>query len=251
MRLPDEDQLEERFRELLHHPRWSLAPRPDAEARARRAVRRQRLKAANATAATIAVVLAAVTIPMTLLPDSHTPPDPSPSFTPSSKPPPALTLPAVGAAGFPAAIYRPPSHHKVALNLVGVCPNPSGLQPPGWDTGNAAVTVIKRLGQGFQLDLRLTDRVIWPDLLSGWKPGGMPIFSPTPGYLSVLYSGPLESYHQAFGPPDMSHTIRTGCGSRTAHDTWMIVTGPVKDPGLQDEFLLLTRREHVLAWNAQ
>lgn len=46
-------------------------------------------------------------------------------------------------------------------------------------------------------------------------------------------------------------TILTGCGSRDARDTWMIVTGQVKEPALQAEYLLLVRRSHVLVWNVQ
>ena len=49
----------------------------------------------------------------------------------------------------------------------------------------------------------------------------------------------------------MSSTIRTGCGDRTARDTWMIVEGPVNGPAIQGEFLLLDRRGHILVWNAQ
>jgi len=46
-------------------------------------------------------------------------------------------------------------------------------------------------------------------------------------------------------------TILTGCGSRDARDTWMIVTGQVKEPALQAEYLLLVSRSHVLVWNVQ
>jgi hypothetical protein len=70
-------------------------------------------------------------------------------------------------------------------------------------------------------------------------------------YPHVLYSGPLLSYHQRFGPPDMSRTILAGCSGQVARGTWMIVTGQVRDPGLQGEFLLLDRRGRELLWNAQ
>ena len=48
----------------------------------------------------------------------------------------------------------------------------------------------------------------------------------------------------------MSHPILAGCGSLVARGTWMIVTGQVREPGLQGEFLLLDRRGHELVWNA-
>jgi hypothetical protein len=51
--------------------------------------------------------------------------------------------------------------------------------------------------------------------------------------------------------PDMIHLIVTGCGRRVARDTWMIVEGQVNEPALQGEYLLLTRRGHVLLWNSQ
>jgi hypothetical protein len=181
-------------------------------------------------------------------------PGTSPSASPSrrpAKPHPALVLPAVGAPGFPASIYPPPASHK-ALNLVGLCPNPVGLQPPGPGIRAAAVRVVNSLGRNFRSDLGLSDRSFWPEIEGGWQPGSTPIFSPAGhGSIPVLFSGLLLAYHQAFGPPDMSHTILAGCGRRTARDTWMIVTGQVNEPALQGEFLLLTRRGHVLVWNAQ
>jgi hypothetical protein len=159
-------------------------------------------------------------------------------------------VPPVGAPGFPVSIYPPPPNHK-QHNLVGVCPSPSGVQPPGPGMRGLVLAVLGSLGRGFMSDLRLTDRVMWAELKSGWQPGGTPIFTLPHSRIPVLYSGPLLGYHQAYGAPDMSHTILTGCGSRIAYDTWLIVTGKASDPGLQGEFLLLDRGDHVLVWNAQ
>lgn len=64
----DENQTGERLRQLLHDPRWSVAPRPGAEARIRGAARRQRLRTAGAATAVIAVLTAAIVVPLTLLP---------------------------------------------------------------------------------------------------------------------------------------------------------------------------------------
>lgn len=246
-----EDLVQEALARCL--PAW-----PDAEARIRRAAWRQRLRAAGLAGCAGAVVIAAIAVPLALLAGGHaTPvtgiqPGSSPSASPArhAKPHPALTLPAVGAAGFPASIYPPPASHE-ELNLVGLCPNPAGLQPPGPGIRAAALAVINHLGRSFRSDLRLTDRVYWRQTLTNWREGLGGSSGKAARTLHVLYSGPLQSYHQAFGPPDMSHTIVTGCGSRTARDTWMIVIGRVRNPALQGEYLLLTRQGHVLAWNVQ
>ena len=129
--------------------------------------------------------------------------------------------------------------------MMSACPSSSGLQPPSRGTSRAAMTLINQLGQSFRSDLRLTDRVLWPQILLAWETAAEPVSSRGP--VPVLYSGPLDSYHQAFAPPDMVHAIRIDCGSKTAQDTWMIFIGP--RPGLQGEFLLLIRRGHVLLWN--
>jgi hypothetical protein len=184
------------------------------------------------------------TAPVTAVHPASSPASASPGRT--AKPHPALALPAAGAAGFPASISPPPGSHK-ELNLVGLCPSPAGLQPPGPGIRAAAPTVINGLGRSFRSDLRLADRVYWQQTLTNCRAG---LGDPS-RIVHVVYSGPVESYHQAFGPPDMSHTILTGCGSRVARDTWTIVTGQVKEPGLQGKCLLLTRRGHVLVWNMQ
>lgn len=67
-----EDQVEERLRELLRDPRWSIAPRPGVEVRIRVAARRQRLRTARAATAVIAVLTAAIVVPLTLLPGGGT-----------------------------------------------------------------------------------------------------------------------------------------------------------------------------------
>ena len=179
---------------------------------------------------------------------------PSPRRAAPSTRPAALTLPPVGAPGFPVKVYPPPGSRR-ALNMVGECPNPSGLMPPGPGIGVAALAVVNSLGRSFRSDLRLSDRVYWRQTLINWRMGleNAPrrVSAKARRSVRLLYSGPLNSYHQAFGPPDMSRGIRAGCGARTARDTWMIVQGPANNPGIQGEILLLDRRGHVLVWNAQ
>ena len=255
----NDDHSEDRLRALLRDDRWSLPPWPDLESRVHRTARRQRLKVAGVTAGTGGVIIAAAAVPLVLLTGSRTAPvigpqppsssSASPSPTrPAKNPHPGHTLPAVGAPGFPASIYPPPLSHK-EVNLVGLCPNPAGLQPPAPGIRATALKVVEGTGRSFRSDLHITDRVYWPQVLASWRHSAGDLRGK--GHNAVLYSGPLESYHQAFGAPDMIHLIVTGCGRRVARDTWMIVEGQVNEPALQGEYLLLTRRGHVLLWNSQ
>jgi hypothetical protein len=65
--VPDDATLEIRLRELLRDPRWSLRSRADAQARIRRAARRQRVRLASLTGATCAIAAVAVALPLTVL----------------------------------------------------------------------------------------------------------------------------------------------------------------------------------------
>lgn len=65
-------QMEERLRELRNDPRWSIPPKPGAEAQIRAAARRQRLRTASTAMAMIAVLTTAIVVPLTLLPGSPT-----------------------------------------------------------------------------------------------------------------------------------------------------------------------------------
>jgi hypothetical protein len=62
----DDNSPEGRLRELLLDPGWSLPPWPDAQARIRRAARRQRVRAAGLAACTGAIAAAAVAVPLAL-----------------------------------------------------------------------------------------------------------------------------------------------------------------------------------------
>jgi hypothetical protein len=63
--MPD-DSPEGRLRELLLDPGWSLPPWPDAQARVRRAARRQRFRTAGLAACTGAIAAVAVAVPLAL-----------------------------------------------------------------------------------------------------------------------------------------------------------------------------------------
>jgi hypothetical protein len=68
--MPDEDQKVQWLREGLHDPRWSITPRPGAEARIRGVAKRQRFRAVRVGTVVIAVATAAIVFPLTLLPGS-------------------------------------------------------------------------------------------------------------------------------------------------------------------------------------
>ena len=246
--MADEDQAEDRFRQLLRDDRWSLPAWADTQARVRKAARRQRVTAAAAGAATVAAVTAAAVVSLTLTgaAPSKTPTvtGPTPAAARTATPRRHYTLPPVGAPGFPTATYPAPGRH-LRLRPLGRCPASEGLQP--FTTGNAgaARALIPKLGRSFTDDLRLTDRVFWPTILIGWQqpPGHGPA---RVGYRGILYAGPLTSYHQSDGPPDFTRPISASCGTRLARDTWMIVD--ITSAGFQREWLFLNRRGHVLLY---
>jgi hypothetical protein len=234
------DAAEDRLRELLRDPGWSLPAWPDAQARVRTVARRQRIRLAAAaigTTAAVAVIFASVT-GFSSAP-AVGPGQPGKTLA-------AFTLPAVGARGFPAGIY-PLAESAVVTGLVSHCPDPAGLAPAGSAVRARTIAVVDDLGQSFRSDLRLSDRAYWPQAQAGWRAGT----AGASGARQVLYSGPLETRHPESGTPDLGRSVRTACGNRIARDSWLIVTGQADEPGQRSEFLLLDRRGHVLLWNAQ
>ncbi len=234
-----DDVTEGRLRELLSDPGWSLPSWPDAEARVRRAARRQRIRAAWVAAGASAVAAAIVVATVT-------------GFALPSRPVPGgadaqFRLPAVGAPGFPARVYPGPVGRPI-FSFAGHCPNPVGLEAPPAAMRAQALAVLRRLGRSFSADLRLSDRTYWPQLQTNWQDGDERRAPTTP---HVLYSASLDAYHHADAPPDLSPAIRHVCGIRTARDTWLVVTGAARNPAQQSEFLLLDRDGQVLLWNAE
>jgi PASTA domain len=64
--MPDDADCEGRLREVLRDQGWSLRPRPDAQARVRRAARRQRVKAAGLATCAGTIAAAAVAVSLAL-----------------------------------------------------------------------------------------------------------------------------------------------------------------------------------------
>jgi hypothetical protein len=250
----NDDHCEDRLRALLRDPRWSLPAWPDADARIRRAAQRQRRATATLAAGACAVVIAVIVVPVTLLTGGGARPAIGTGASASASPGPSrparhpLSLPPVGAPGFPASTYPAPRARPV-VNSIGHCPAAVGLRPFPLSSGNVAYWLTRKLGHSFAGDLRLTDRAFWPAVRSGWQPGGSQIAAPA--RRPPIYSGLLGSYRSSAGPPDFTGLITAGCGARLARDTWMIVEGPRRSPALQSEWLFLDRRGHVLLYYNQ
>jgi hypothetical protein len=236
--VPGENVTEDRLRELLHDPGWSLPAWPDAEARIRRRARRQRIRAATAGAAVAGIAAAVVTTvtgfqsPGVLAPTG----------------PAATVAPGPGAAGFPLSIY-PAARQGLAGGTFTRCPDLDGLAAAGPGATARATAVVASLDAAtFSTDLRLTDRAYWPQEQAGRR------ISSAPGRSGgrVLYSGPLASSGSgaAAEAGALSRAVIRSCGSRTARDTWLVITAAPGRTRGQSEFLLLDRRGHFLVWNA-
>jgi hypothetical protein len=252
---------ENRLRELLRDPRWSLAPWPDAHSRVRRAARRQRRAVAGAAGgAAVVITVAAASALLAVLPSSpsrvsagQTPavagrtshPEPSrsspsrTSVTPTGLP----STPPVGSAAFPVSIYPAPSKPRMATGPLSLCPDPAGLEDPGPYTAAAARTVLRQLGGGLVGDLRVSDRSAWPFLAGSWKLGGSTLltFARTP----VRFAGPLQAVRGM--PADLRHAVVAGCGTRVARSTWVVSFRLTRRPALiRADMLFVTRRGHML-----
>jgi len=260
---------EDRLRELLQDPRWSLPAWPDPQARVRRAARRQRLSAASFGAAVAAFVTTAAVIPVVLLgrlaPGSA---GPGSDTVPVAG---AFQTPAVGAVGFDAAVYPAAVRAQSPAGVTTLCPDPAGLQGFGPQVAAAPLKVLHKLAQvqlsvsmkgtaapmagtgparapvltvkqGFTASLLLSDRAFWPQLPK-WR-----AVLVQAARVPVIYSGPLRSYARVHGPPALAQVVQVGCGSRVAMDTWVIVSGRPASPATEAETFFVNRRGHVLLY---
>ena len=250
---------EDRLRELLRDPRWSLAPWPDAQSRVRRAARRQRRAAAGAAGAAAAVVAAAAALALPAVlgsspakvpasqPTAAGPASPpgtagsSPSqapVTPTGRP----SAPPVGSAAFPASIYPAPKRPRMTTGPLALCPDPAGLEDPGPYTAAAARTVLGTLGRGLAGDLRVSDRSAWPFLASSGKltDSTLLTFARTP----VRFAGPLEADRGV--PAGLRRAVAAGCGTPVARATWVLSFRLARRPAHQAVMLFVTRRGHML-----
>lgn len=235
---------EDRLRELMHDPGWSLPPWRNAERRIRRAARRQHAIMAAAGVAIAAVIVGVVltatpllrpgSAPVAISTPSHSA-QPAKNPSPSSSPSPSRLTPAIGSTGFPAAIYPAPvrtRHHASALPL---CPAPAGLEPPGPATPAAATAVLRELSGSFHADLRASDRSAWPFLASRWEAGGIRLFA-NAARLAPRYSGPLPQGAK------LTRAVLVACGRQVATATWEIITRGSR-------ILFVTRRGHMLFYS--
>jgi hypothetical protein len=267
---------EDRLRELLRDPGWSLPAWPDAQARVRRAARRQRMGLARLGAAATAVVTTAAVVPIMLL-SRGTGTDFSFTTNAASVVGP-LALPAVGVAAFAASTYPPAVRARVTTSWLPLCPSATGLQVQDQNGAMAvasqavlrqlavppvsSVTVAQQRGgvagaqaarsqeQTFAIDLRLSDRALWPRLASTWgSNSSINEMAQAARTLPVLYSGPLRAYRPAGGPASLADAVAAGCGSRIVRDTWVVISGHPASPASAETFFL-KRSGRVLLYSA-
>jgi len=95
----DDPAAENKLRELLHDPAWSLPPWPDAQARVRRTAWQQRRRAVGLRACTAAIAVAVIAVPLSFLGGA----------APATRPPVAATgLHPAAAPGMPSTIQARP-----------------------------------------------------------------------------------------------------------------------------------------------
>ncbi|HEX2319450.1 MAG TPA: hypothetical protein VHJ18_10760 [Streptosporangiaceae bacterium] len=248
---------EDRLRELLRDPRWSLAPWPDAQSRVRRAAKRQRRAAAGVAGAMAVIVAAAAAFTLVVvlgsspaklpgrqpaLAGSSSRPAPASSPSVAVKPTALPSTPAIGSAAFPASIYPAPKEPRMTTGTLALCPDPAGLEDPGPYTAAAARTVLSALGRGLTGDLRVSDRSAWPFLADRGKLGDNTLltYARTP----VRFAGPLQA---GLGvPAHLRRAVAAGCGTRVARATWVLSFRLGREPALQAVMLFVTRRGHML-----
>lgn len=261
---------EDRLRELLRDPGWSLPAWPDAQARVRRAARRQRMALARVTAAVTTAITTAAVVPVLLLSGPGAGFSPAADSWPTADP---LALPPEGAVGFASAIYPAPVQARAAASWLSQCPSAAGLQTPDQNVAVASQDVLRQLTppvinvamqqraaaatqqvaqslrQFFTADLHISDRALWPRLASAADSGITEVIKDV-RFLPVIYSGPLRSYQPAKGSWNLASVVAAGCGSRIVMDTWLIISGRPASPSRAAETLFLKRRGRVLLYNA-
>lgn len=158
----------------------------------------------------------------------------------------AYVMPAVGAPGYPAAVYPPPT---TGGNPLPACPRGTGLQDFTAASAGVARTIEARYEtRSLAADLHDSDRAWWPQIITDWRDHDGPARTqPIP----ILYAGSLSArYPASLGAPDPEPWIAKACGRLVARDSYIIVNGHARQPGGQGEFVFLKRRGHVLLYFA-
>jgi hypothetical protein len=155
-----------------------------------------------------------------------------------------LTLPPVGAPGYPTDIYPAPSHKIV--NTVGSCPAITGLVRPGADARATAKTLAHGFGRtSLAADLKVSDRALWPQILSDWSGHDTPVHAAP---AAVLYTDELTApWPKTLGAPDLSKLVAT-CSPVLAAESYVVVLGEAHQRAQQGEFLFLDRQGHLVMY---
>lgn len=171
----------------------------------------------------------------------------SPSATPSRT---AVTdarhgLPALGAPGFPTSIYPASRHGKRAVRR---CPNPDGLQIPGPQTRNAAITIAERFQTGSRnRELHAADRAIWPEIYTDAQGHTFGIARAT-HHFPVLSTGRLLGHYTGGGAPNPTDWIQHDCPPKVATRSFEVAIGPRNGPALDAVFVFVQRARRTLLY---
>jgi hypothetical protein len=223
-----DDQL---LREYAEAVRSDVTAPPVASVRTRAKRRRSRHVAAAGVVA-IAVVAAGVIVPIALLHNGSGAGRrtqvviASPSPTPSTST--RYSLPALGAAGFPASVYPLP-HRGRKPGTIASCPNTNGLQLSTPSSRQQAVDMVRQLEtRSFSSDLHNTDRAYWPGIQAGWEAHHDWQTPSAPRKLSRVYileSGRLLGLDQPTSVRYLGRYVREACGEGTLRDTIVAIYG--------------------------
>jgi hypothetical protein len=173
-------------------------------------------------------------------------PQPSAAQSPQAPGASPLSVPAVGARGFPTTLY--PRSRMGRPGAVARCPAAAQVQPAEQLHADAAVALVRRLHtRSLSADLHHADRAYWPSLLAGWRHNA----KPSPPYRGrILLAGPLALLHGLGVPSELTGWVRTSCGRAVADASFVVVTGPRRSPALQVASVIVNRGGRPLLYFA-
>lgn len=154
-------------------------------------------------------------------------------------------LPALGAPGFSTAIYPASVHGKRAVRR---CPNPNGLQIPGPQTRNAAITIAERFQTGSRnRELHAADRAIWPEIYTDSQAHKFGTAGAT-HHFPVLSAGRLLGHYTGGGAPNPAGWIQHDCPPKVATRSFEVAIGPRNGPALDAVFVFVQRAGRTLLY---
>lgn len=162
--------------------------------------------------------------------------------------PAAYRLPAMGAPGYPEAVYPAPVRpRRGGAGVITACPAAVGLVTPTRSARAAATAIIRNWETTSRAAaLHSADRALWPQVATDWRHHWAP--RRRGPAQPVLYSGPLPPARRNFGVPNPAGWIIESCGTRVAQASYLIVTGTQNEPALQGALVFIDRPAHLLLY---